>query len=267
MVEKIAYLGPEGSYSLLAAEKMGEGFTPVPYPNFRALFSAVGLGEVSCGVIPVENSINGAVVQNLDLMLEFKEISAKEECDVVIDHRLATLKGASLSDVKYIYSHAQALAQCAKYLNSNFPTAKLIPTSSTSESIKKITSPAVAGIIGAHMKAEGIELSPFNISDVPNNRTSFLKIIKGEPPQFEGKDKVFFAFTCRHKPGELVRILSVLSEAGVNMTKIQSRPIKDSDGEFVFIIEIETGGNQQSVYGALKAIKAEALYVRIFGAY
>jgi len=269
--EITAYLGPEGSYSQLAAQTLCKGSALLPKVSFRSVFSALVGGEATCAVIPLENTVNGAVVQNLDLLLENVGLTVVEGCRIKIEHRLATLNGAPLSGIKRVYSHPQALEQCSKYLYENLPQAKLIATSSTSESLKKITSAEAAGIVAPHARAEGVTLSKESISDEKTNYTYFYKVVKGEfvfpNDSFAGKGRLFFSFTCRHRPGQLVAVLSVLAEYGINMTEIESRPIKNRPGEFVFFIEIETGENRKALLSALDRIKEQALSFRIFGAY
>lgn len=266
-----AYLGPEGSYSQLAAQTLCKGGALLPKANFRSVFSSLMCGEATCAVIPLENTVNGAVVQNLDLLSENPNLKVVEGCRIKIEHRLATLKGAAYSGIKRVYSHPQALEQCSKYLYENLPQAKLIATSSTSESLKKITSYEEAGIVAPHAAAQGIVLSKESISDEKTNYTHFYKVVKGDFvfPQDISKEasRLFFSFTCRHRPGQLVAVLSVLSESGINMTEIESRPIKSRPGEFIFFIEIEIGDSLTSLVTALNKIKEQALSFRIFGAY
>lgn len=268
MDRKVGYLGPEGSYSELASKKLCSGYTPVPYANFRAVFSALRTGEVDAIAVPIENSLNGAVTQNLDLLEEFDDTSVVAQCPVVIDHRLITLEGTDYDKIERIYSHPQALAQCAKYLAENFPLARQYATSSTSESLKMIKSPSYAGIVGAHVIREGFTLSPQTVSDEKINFTFFFKVVKQKfaLPQF-GAKRLFFCFTCLHRPGELISLLSVLADHKINMTKIESRPIKDKLGEFRFFIEIELGEDRDSLNKALKEIEGRSLSFKIFGAY
>lgn len=264
---KIGYLGPEGTYSELAANNLSGDEIKVAYPSFFTLFSALEKGEVEAIVIPIENTLNGAVTQNLDLLQETEEVYATSSCALKIDHRLITVAGADKREIKRIYSHGQALAQCAKYLAENFPNAELCETPSTADCISKIDNAQAAGIVGAHCGAEGYELSPRNISDVENNYTQFLLVRRGVPePQAESQ-RIFFSVTCRHRAGALVDLLSVLSVSGINMTKIESRPIKNKTGEFAFFIEIEGDYAQPEIKAALKKIETAALSYKLLGCY
>ena len=154
----VGYLGPEGSYSYLAAKTLRPDEKHCAYQSFPLAMQALENGAVDEIVLPIENSINGGVAQNMDL-LNARDVCAVEHCAVAIDHRLATLKGCELKEVKRIYSHSQALEQCAKYLLKNFPTAKLIATQSTAASLEMLKTCEDACIIGSHVQKEGIELS------------------------------------------------------------------------------------------------------------
>lgn len=264
---KIGYLGPEGTYSELAAKNLSGDENKVAYPSFFTLFSALEKGEVEAIVIPVENTLNGAVTQNLDLLQETENVYACRACALKIDHRLITVAGADKREIKRVYSHGQALAQCAKYLAENFPEAKLCETPSTADCIGKLDDAQSAGIVGAHCRVEGCELSDKNISDVENNYTQFLLVKRGVPQADIKTGKIFFSVTCRHRAGALVDLLSVLKENGINMTKIESRPIKNKTGEFAFFIEIEGNYLNDGVKSALKDIQAAALSYKLLGCY
>lgn len=264
---KIGYLGPEGTYSELAANNLSGDEIKVAYPSFFTLFSALEKGEVEAIVIPIENTLNGAVTQNLDLLQETEEVYATSSCALKIDHRLITVAGADKREIKRIYSHGQALAQCAKYLAENFPNAELCETPSTADCISKLDDAQSAGIVGAHCRVDGYELSDKNISDVENNYTQFLFVKYGLSLACMSSDRIFFSVTCRHQAGALVDLLSVLKESSINMTKIESRPIKNKTGEFAFFIEIEGNYLNDRVKAALKKIKAAALSYKLLGCY
>lgn len=262
---KAGYLGPNGSYSSLASEKLCGGAELVAYASFRALFSALKAGDVDAAVIPIENTVNGAVTQNLDLLEETDGVIAVAQCEIEIDHRLITLKGAKEEDIKKIYSHPQAFGQCSKYLAENFPDAKLYNTSSTSESVEMLKDGTCAGIVGAHMKAEGCVLGGENMSDEKNNRTRFLKVVRGGVEKLGKSGSVFFTFTCRHEAGALCKSLEIIARSGLNMIKIESRPIKNRYGEFRFFIEIEA--DYAAVKAVLNELKKNCLSLKILGAY
>ena len=264
--KKIGYLGPSGTYSELAAEKLYKGAAPVAYPSFFTLFSALEDGSVEAIVIPIENTLNGAVTQNLDLLQESAGVYANAACAVKIDHRLILPEGTDKSQVERIYSHPQALAQCGKYIAKNFPLAELKETSSTAEAIEKLRA-GDAGIVGAHCARSGYVLSEGCISDEENNYTQFLSVVRGEPCDNLQSDRVFVSVTCRHRAGALYELLGVLKEEGINMTEIESRPIKNRTGEFRFFMEIEGNYADGHVKAALEKLKAAARSYKFLGCY
>lgn len=262
----IGYLGPEGSYSQTAARQFNMG-EPVPYPSFYALVSALEGGEVDGIVLPVENSLNGGVMQNLDLLQETEGLLAVKELNLKIDHRLITLKGADLGGITTIYSHSQALGQCAKYIHAHFPSARLVPTQSTSACISKIQSFSDAGIVGLQPVGDKFQLSSECISDEQLNYTQFLYVVKGMPNMSRHSRKMFLSITCAHRPGSLIAALSVFARDGVNMTRIESRPIKDRPGEYRFFIEVEADYASLRTRSALRSLADSCSSVKILGCY
>lgn len=259
-------LGPSGSYSYLAAKKMTPSHSIALYDSFPLVFRALTSGEVDCAVIPIENSLNGEVTQNIDLLQETDAVVAVEECAINIEHRLATLK-KDARNIKRVYSHRQALDQCAAYLFRHFPSAQLIATASTSAGLDMIKSEEDAGIVGAHMKREGIFLSDENISDYSENHTRFLKVVRGAIDKDMRTDKIYFSVTCPNVSGGLIKLLQRIAEHGLNMTKLQSRPIKDARDEFRFFIEAEGDISRAEVRRAIDDVASAALSFRLLGAY
>ena len=263
----IGYLGPEGTYSQLAAQVLSGGAEIKAYPSFFTLFSALKSGAADGIVLPIENSLNGAVTQNLDLLQETEDVYAKAVVAVKIDHRLVTVKGCDKSKITRVYSHAQALGQCAKYLAANFPEAELHETASTADSLKKLECETDACIVGAHCKTDGLDLSENTISDEVNNFTQFLLVVNGAPNENAKSQKVFFSFTCMHRVGALVDMLNLLKQSGINMTEIESRPIKSCAGEFRFFLEVEGDYSDAKIKAALNAVKEASSSFKLLGVY
>ena len=266
-MKKTGYLGPQGSYSYLAAEKMREGDEKVPYSSFYLVINALKCGEIDFAVLPIENTLNGGVLQNMDLMQTSEGLVAVQECTVSIDHRLAYRAGADLKKITKIYSHRQALDQCFGYLNEHFPKAELIEATSTAASILKIKSDTDACIIGSHLKSEGLTLSDSNIADEKHNYTHFLLVEKGSIPEDKHSSRVYFSVTCSHRPGALAEMLKILERANLNMTKIESRPIKDRVGEYRFFIELEGDYAADNVKKALAKMVRAVSSFKLLGCY
>ena len=257
------YLGPEGSYSCLAAKKMTPEGVLKAYDSFPLVFRALTCGEVDCIVIPIENSLNGEVTQNIDLLQSTPDVIAVEECVVKIEHRLATLKGADIRGIKRIYSHRQALDQCAEYLFENFPSAELIAAPSTSASLEMLKTDGDACVVGAHTEREGITLSDENIADYTENITHFLKVVKGCADEKRRTEKIYFSVTCPNVSGGLIKLLQRVAAHGMNMTKLQSRPVKEAVDEFRFFIEIECDYSRPEMKRAVRDIMTGALSFKL----
>ncbi len=266
--KKVGYLGPEGSYTHLAAQAMCGGAQLQEYRTFYGVVRSLLDGQTDAVVLPIENTINGGVLQNMDLLERYEELSAIREYKLRIEHRLITLAGADRSAVKRIFSHRQALDQCAVFLRENYPSAELIPVNSTTAGISCIEGPADAAIAGAQAAGRGYDVSEECISDEKNNYTYFLLIIKGSIPEDFRSDKVYFCLTCNHHvPGALMRLLEIINRYNLNMTKIESRPIKDRVGEYNFFIEIAADYSRAEVKEALAALRQATLSFRLIGCY
>lgn len=262
--ERVACLGPKGSYSHLAASILHSDAELALCPDFEAVVESLVKGEVGKAVLPVENSIQGCVLKCLDL-LERYPVFADKEYVLEVDHRIAVRSGTDYGKIECIYSHEQALSQCAKYLRERFPNATLIPTRSTAESLAKIDGRS-AGIVGSHVQADGIELSRENIADEKHNFTRFFRLIReGELPA--RSRKMFFCAVCRHEPGMLGELLSVFATSKINLTKIESRPVADSFGEYRFFIEIEGDCGDGHIRCALALAQEKCRHFRLIGAY
>lgn len=266
-MDKVAYLGPDGSYSSIAAEKFRPNAEYFAYSSFSLVIKAVLEGECNLAVLPIENSLNGGVNQNIDLLQVTEGLIAFEELSVEIDHRLATRSGADMAQITRIFSHRQALEQCGQYLSKHFPNAKLMGAPSTSAGLDMLEYDTDACIVGAHTKREGICLSSSNIADEKNNFTHFLLIKKGGVKDCKPSKKIYFSATCPHRPGELLNMLSIIARGGLNMTKIESRPIKDKPGEYRFFIEVEGDCFSNSVKEILKKVQSASKSFKILGAY
>ncbi len=264
---RVSYLGPEGSYTYLAARAMCGEAELVPCPTFSAALRALSEGKTDACVLPIENTINGGVLQNMDLLACNAQLVAVKEYTLRIDHRLITLAGADRGKINRIFSHRQALDQCSGFLSTHYPQAELIAENSTAASISCIERATDAAIAGAQCAAEGYDVSPECISDEKNNYTHFLFVIRGELPEDFKSGKVYFTLTCNHVPGALMKLLSIINDYSLNMTKIESRPIKNRVGEYRFFIEVEGDYSAQKVKDALASLKANTRSFRLIGAY
>lgn len=280
---KIAFLGPEGSYSHLAAKLFlkteaspvklpNEWDECVPFRNFPEVLAAVSAGRVDAAAIPIENSLQGGVSQNLDLLQNLDGLYAMKEAVIRIDHRLVYKEGIPFSQIGRVYSHRQALDQCAEYLSRELPFAALRETESTGFGLSRAMEDETgksAAIVGAHTESlrAGFVMGEESIADEKNNFTHFLLVKKGKETLPETSEKIFFSVVGPHRPGGLLQLLEVIAKYGVNMTKIESRPVKNRPGDYRFFIEADADVSSADTQEMLKAIEERALECKLLGAY
>ncbi len=280
---KIAFLGPEGSYSHLAAKEFlkteataqksaGDWDECVPFRNFPEVLAAVENGRVDGAAIPIANSIQGGVSQNLDLLQETTDLYAVKELVIRVDHRLIYKKGVKPAEIGRVYSHRQALDQCAAYLMREMPFASLRETESTGFGISRAMEDETgksAAIAGAHTEnlRAGFVMGEESIADEKNNFTHFLLVKKGEGKMPKTSDRIFFSAVCPHRPGSLLELLRLIAKSDINMTKIESRPVKNRPGDYRFFIEADCDIASSGVQEMLSQIKENTLECKLLGAY
>ncbi len=261
---KVSCLGPEGSFSELAARKMRSGFEIALKGSFTAAVAALTSGETDYAVLPVENSINGGVYRALDLMTE-ENVFGIEEYALPVDLRLATLAGVRYEDVDTVYTHEQAFGQCNEFLSRTFPGARRLYTVSTAESLARLDGHS-AGIVGAHIEREGIAVSDENIADYKQNFTRFLLLRRGgELPV--SSSMVFVSAVCPHTPGALLGLLKIFRRYGLNLTRTESRPMPEAFGQYRFFIEFAGNIAADWVKSALREANAYCIRFKLLGAY
>ena len=272
-----AYLGPAGTYSDEAARAFAArlGISEpelLECPSFSEVFDSVDRGKCAFGVVPTENSLEGPVTATLDNFAFRSSATVLGEEVLDIHHCLLLHPDAELADVKVVASHPQGLAQCRRYLNEKLPGRATITTSSTAESARRAAEdPSVAGIANAFAaKLYGARVADECIEDHYGNQTSFVLIGRqGHPPVFEGERfKTSLAlFLQADKAGALLMILSEFAYAGINLTKIQSRPTKQALGEYMFFIDLEGSVNDLAVQTALNCLRLKLREVKVLGSY
>ena len=264
---KVAYLGPEGSYSSIAAARLAPEGEGIPCGSFYAAADLLERGEADCAVLPVENTLQGAVTQNLDLLYALHGLYAVREYLLKIEHRLIARKGTALSDISRIFSHEQAILQCGKFIAKNLLKAEIVCTDSTMQSVFRIEKAGDAGIVGSHVRAEGLAFIGGNIADEAKNFTHFLLVKRGKEALPAHSAHIYFAASCPHEPGALLKMLQILSVYDLNMTKIESRPIKDSPGEYCFFIEFSGDIADKNVCAALGRLEEYTKNFKLLGCY
>lgn len=265
---KISCLGPKESYSAIAAERLCKGAEKLYCSSFAATLGLLSEGIADAAILPVENCIMGSVVQNLDLISKTENVIGVGEYLMPIEHRLVTRGKIPYSNIQRVCSHVQAISQCSEFLARNLPYAKLVYTYSTAESLSLLDG-HTAGIVGAHLQGEvsGLVFSEENIADAKENFTRFLLFERGsEPP--EKSEYVYFSVVCkRETAGELCRLLEVFSRHEVNVTRVESRPVRDIFGNYRFFVEFQGDIGTEKVKNALKEARDISQEFRLLGAY
>lgn len=256
-------LGPEGSFSERAATELCGGEI-VLAKSFHEAVSMLLAGEVDRAVLPVENSLGGGVLPVLDL-LAASPVFGEAEKVLPIDHRLALLKGVEKGDIRTICSHEQAFAQCGEYLRVNFPDARLVSAPSTAASLQMLDG-HTAAIVGSHIVRENVLLSENNIADNKQNFTRFLRVRRGSGEQ-AACGTVFVCAVCAHRPGALYGLLKIFDRHALNLTHIESRPVKGRVGEYRFFIEFAGDLRSKKVQKAIVEAENYCTEFKLLGGY
>lgn len=262
---KIAFFGPSGTFTEEAALTL-EG-EHISFNTISEVFKAVNDGEVDCGVVPIENSIEGSVGITLDLLTHDYDLKIKGEIILPISHNLLINPDAEIQDIKTIYSHSQALSQCRKFIeNLDVEVRSVTSTSRASELIVgKKSSAAISTRRAAEIN--GLNIVAVDIQDYKKNLTRFI-IISREDHVKTGNDKTSVVFSLSEdRPGGLYGILGVFADYNINLTKIESRPSKEKLGRYIFFIDFEGHRKDQMIRNIINVIEPKVEYVKIFGSY
>lgn len=273
----IAFLAPQGTYSDEAARIFADKMhceTPhyVPCASLSEIYDAVERGKCEFGVMPIENSLEGAVTATLDAFAFRNGVSILGSTVLDIHHCLLLNPDASIEDITTIASHPQGMGQCRRYLNEHFPTKERISSSSTAESARMTSDDKhIAGIASAFAgELFGCKIQERDIEDHYGNQTQFVLIARqGHPGVLQGEaDKTSLAlFLNADRPGALLMILSEFAYANINLTKIQSRPTKQALGDYMFFVDIDGNPNDPTVKTALDCLRLKLREVKILGTY
>lgn len=265
----IAYLGPEGTFTELAALKhFGHSIETRPMSAIDEVFREVEAGACPYGVVPVENSTEGVVRHTLDMFIQ----SPLKICGEVLlrIHLNLLSKSKSLHSIKEVVAHQQALAQCREWLDENLPHAPRIAVSSNAEAARIARTSKKAGVaaVSSQRSAELYKLNVLasNIEDEPDNTTRFLIIGRQSVPP-SGQDKTSLMVSAKNKPGALYQLLAPLANHELSMTRIESRPSRRGTWEYVFFIDIEGHCEDVPVQRALRALEKEAAVLKLLGSY
>ncbi len=264
---RIAYLGPEGTFTQAAALKhFGHSVSTASHAVIDEVFRDVEAGSSHYGVVPVENSSEGVVTHTLDMFLN-SPLKIIGEVQLRIHHHLLA-RTDNLAALRRVYAHQQALAQCREWLDENLAGVERVALSSNAEAARRVGAEADAAAIASREAADIYQLRVLasNIEDEPDNTTRFL-VIGREAAARSGRDKTSLLVSAANRPGALYHLLAPFAQHGISMTRIESRPSRRGVWEYVFFVDIEGHCDDPQVTEALKALGGEAAMLKVLGSY
>ena len=233
--------GVEGAYSQIACEKIFKNPMILYFKNFEAVFSAIEQGMCQYGILPIENSTAGSVKKVYDLMIQHR-FSIVRTFRLKVDHNLLANPGAKLSDIKEIYSHEQAISQCSEFLQT-LPGVTVIPVANTAMAAEMVAKSGRKDVAALSSRScaqlYGLVNLAASVQDQGSNHTRFICISKNLEI-YPGADKTTIMMILNHKPGALYKVLARLYTLGINVTKLESRPLPEREFEFMFYFDLET---------------------------
>jgi prephenate dehydratase len=268
---RIAYLGPPGTFSEEAVARcdLARG-EPVPHATFADAYAALRRGEVDGALLPVENSIEGSIGATLDLLVHEPGPLIRREVLLPVRQHLLARPGMRLADVKRVLSHPQPLGQCSRFLRERLPGVALEPSHSTADAARKVAAGEPdAAAIGSRKAAErfGLVVLAESIQDVDENVTRFVLLAQADEAP-TGRDRTSIAFTLdRDRPGGLYEVLGEFARRGINLSKVESRPMKEALGHYVFFIDFERHRLDPEADLALAGVRALVHRMFLLGSY
>jgi len=269
---RIAYLGPPGTFSEEAVARcdLSRGDEPAPYPTFADAYHALRRGEVEGALLPIENSIEGSVGANLDLLVHEPGPLIRREVLLPVHQHLLARPGTRLGDVKRVLSHPQPIGQCSRFLRERLPGVSLEPSQSTADAARKVAEgEPEAAAIGSRAAAQrfGLVVLAESIQDVLENVTRFVLLAQADEAP-TGRDRTSIAFTLdRDCPGGLYDVLGEFARWKINLSKVESRPMKEALGHYVFFIDFERHRTDAEAAAALAGVRARVDRLHVLGSY
>jgi chorismate mutase/prephenate dehydratase len=263
---RIGYLGPGGSFSHTAAMlKFGQSVEYEPLADIKSIFEEVSKGHCDLGVVPIENTAGGGVIETLDALVD-TDVKVCAEVLMAIHHSL--LANCSLAEIRKVYSKPEVFAQCRNWLSATFKEAQTIPVASTAKAAQMAAGEPDAAAIGSSVAAElyGLSIICENIEDSPNNVTRFL-VISREDAKPTGEDKTAILFSTAHKAGALADVLDVFKQHGINLTNIESRPSRKRQWEYYFFVDFMGHRTDKNVQKGLEETRKHCLQLSVLGSF
>jgi prephenate dehydratase len=278
MTVTIAYLGPEGTYSQLAAlaysldleQRTGQSVELLALPSIPRAMQATAEGRTTITIVPVENSTEGGVTTTLDTLWQLQRLAIHRALVMPIRHGLLS-QARDLATVKVVYSHPQALSQCQHWLERHIPQAALVATRSTTEALEHLADNSAVAAIASEWAAQlyNLPILVHNINDHSDNCTKFWVLTgHGQNSDLQEGQYTSLAFSLPvNAPGALLKPLQILARSGINLSRIESRPTKRSLGEYLFFLDLETGDCSETRHQALEELGRCTETLVNFGAY
>jgi chorismate mutase/prephenate dehydratase len=263
----VAYLGPRATFTHLAClQKFGNSAQYLPVASIKEVFNEVERDRAHFGIVPIENSTEGVVNHTLDMFIDSNLVIYGEVLQEVSHHLLS--KTGRMEDIKTIYSHPHAIAQCRNWLETNVPKIPVAEVPSTARAAELSANDSTVAAIASELAAElyGLKVVRSRIEDNVNNFTRFL-VLSQKPPERTGKDKTSVMLSVKDKVGALYDLLRPFASNGINLTKIESRPSRRKAWEYIFFVDIEGHVDEDRVKKALEEIKGRCLFMKILGSY
>jgi prephenate dehydratase len=266
---RAGFLGEIGTFSQKACSQyFGDQVTAVPMSSFRAIFDAIKQGETQFGIVPLENSLAGSIHENYDLLMEY-DFKIIGEITLRIMHHLVGHPGTQVADIRRVFSHPQVFEQCRQFLDRH-PDWELISAKDTATAVRQIKEAGEKsdGAIASREAAEahGMKVIEEGIETNPRNYTRFV-VIGMESLENGPRKKSSLVYSAGNRPGSLYETLKIFAEKGINLVKLESRPIHGKPWEYMFYVDLEADATDASFQPILKSLEEYTDYLRILGTY
>lgn len=265
--QRVAYLGPRATFTHMACmQKFGSSAQYIPVNSIKEVFSEVERGRAHFGVVPIENTTEGVVNYTLDMFIDSSLLIYGEVLQEVAHHLMS--KNGVTADIKRIYSHPHAIAQCRNWLETNLPHVPVSEVASTARAAELCADDPSAAAIASELAAElyGLKVITARIEDNINNFTRFL-VLSQKAPERTGRDKTSLMLSIKDKVGALYDLLRPFASHGLNMTKIESRPSRRKAWEYIFFVDLEGHIDEERLKKAAEEVKGRCLFMKILGSY
>lgn len=264
---KVGYLGPKGTFSYEICSKVFDAnYEKIPYKTIKEAIVALQNLEVDTAIVPIENSLQGCVTETIDCLIEIDDIQICSEKILKINQNLLSRKKYEFEEIKEVYSHPQALAQCREYIRKNLKNAEILEVSSTALAAKEVKNREFAVCICNLECAKEYELEIIekNIQDNDFNETKFV-VLERRSEFKDNFNKLSMVFATKHEHGALYKALGVFDKYELNLTKIESRPAKTRLGEYFFIIDVDI--ENDNYLKAIDELKEIVVFYKVLGGY